>query len=603
MGRPHVPRPPRTAPALLAIAVLCFHTSALAVGPGQWTPPTWWGGNSTNNRYAVHMMLLAGDGDPYHSRILWYGGLGGGENLRGGEWGWTPGNDACGSYPTGSFTLLTPADPGMDLFCGGHALLGDGRALLVGGTEHHSGSYGLRGTRLFTPGTGTSPGGWSNPHPGELAERRWYPTATTLRDGRVLALAGSQYLQHRVFGGRVEGAAPASPRADSVHRIVPIMGEPWDSSVLPSPDPNKGRPDPRESHTGVDLTEVTGFGGQVFFGGRRGNDGRVLNDVWQLQRADSLYGADYVYKWKLLEPVVVNWPDPPLRRREHTAVKDGFGQMIVYGGRDSLGQPLGDVWRLYRNSLLNRLEWARVAVSGAAPSGRYGHAAFFESRLLVMPDSAAQWVDRMIVYGGADTSGASPVDRKVYELRFSSPSTATWYVMPETTLTDASTHPAPRKGHAAGWGDKQRYRANNTPAAHTAYIYGGELAGGVYSDSLWTLWTFRTGKYGWDLRPTSNNVDAPGPRARFSMVTDNLQGGHAGDAGPRLTLYGGENASGLADRFVYSIDPFTWGVPQPPAEWMKWEAGHVQEDSHGVLRRAIEEPRRPRRDDAHQEVG
>lgn len=48
------------------------------------------------------------------------------------------------------------------------------------------------------------------------------------------------------------------------------------------------------------------------------------------------------------------------------------------------------------------------------------------------------------------------------------------------------------------------------------------------------------------------------------MVTDNLQGGHAGDRGPRLTLFGGENASGLADRFVYSIDPFTWGCRSRP---------------------------------------
>lgn len=265
MGRDHAVRRALATLGFVAAVACLIPSETPAVGPGQWTPPQWWRGDSTNNRYAVHMMLMAGDGAPYHSRILWYGGLGGGENLRGGEWGWTPGSEGCSSYPAGNFTLLTPSDPAMDLFCGGHALLADGRALLVGGTEHHSGSYGLRGTRLFTPGAGTSAGGWSNPHPGELAERRWYPTATTLRDGRVLALGGSQYLQHRVFGGRIEGAAPASPRADSVHRIVPIMGEPWDPSVLPSPDPNKGRPDARESHTGVDMTEVSGFGGQVFF--------------------------------------------------------------------------------------------------------------------------------------------------------------------------------------------------------------------------------------------------------------------------------------------------------------------------------------------------
>lgn len=559
---------------LILLTSCLLPKDAASVGSGQWTPAQPWGGDNTNNRYAVHMMLMAGDGLPYHSRILWYGGLGGGSNLRGGEWGWTPGGDGCSNYPNANFTLLAPGDPGIDIFCGGHTLLGDGRALLAGGTEHHSGSYGVRSARLFTPGTSSAAGGWSSPPPGEMSERRWYPTMTTLRDGRVLALAGSQYLQHRVFGGRIGGAAPSSPNADQVYRNVPIMGEAWDPSVLPAPDPNSvpGRPDPRESLTGVEMTEIPNFGGQVFFGGRRGNDGRVLGDTWMLKRTENMYGDDYAYEWKNLSPVNVS-PSPLVPRSDHTAVvATAYNEMIVYGGRDSLGQPVDRVWRLYWSTGNGRYEWDLVTLSGDPPSNRYGHVAFFESRPLQVGDQFPT-VNRMIVYGGAGTGSATPADNKVYELRFSSPSSATWSEMPDTALGGVSALPAPRKGHAVGWSSAQRYRTNDSPPSHSAYVFGGELAGGVYSDTLWTLWTFRTGKYAWEPRATSVNQNAPGPRARFSMITDNLQGGHAGDSGPRLHIFGGENASGLADRDVHVIDPWTWGTPQPPSPWGRWEAG------------------------------
>jgi hypothetical protein len=331
------------------------------------------------------------------------------------------------------------------------------------------------------------------------------------------------------------------------------------------------------------MIDATGFGGQVFFGGRRGNDSRVLNDVWQLARGDSLYGDDYVYRWRLLQPVVVNAAEPPCPRREHSAVKDSYNQMIIFGGRDSLDQPLNDVWRLYWNADPTKLryEWSPVTVSGDTASVRYGHAAFYESRLLDMPSGPSpQTVNRLIVYGGAGAPGAAPSDQRVYELRFSSPSVATWYVLPESTLAGATGKPAPRKGHAAGWCDQARQRTGGSTPTNFAYVFGGELAGGAYSDTLWTLWTFRSGQYAWEVRATSDTENAPGPRARFSMITDNLQGGHAGDSSPRLHIFGGENASGLADKFVHVIDPFTWGTPQPAAPWKKWEAGHFAVAGH-----------------------
>jgi hypothetical protein len=81
---------------------------------------------------------------------------------------------------TGSFTAVpSPAW----LFCSGHAFLADGRLLVIGG--HIDDAKGLPDATIFDYRTGS----WSQGPP--MAQGRWYPTATTLPTGEVLALAGS----------------------------------------------------------------------------------------------------------------------------------------------------------------------------------------------------------------------------------------------------------------------------------------------------------------------------------------------------------------------------------------------------------------------------
>jgi galactose oxidase len=71
----------------------------------------------------------------------------------------------------------------VNLFCGGHAFLPDGRLLVVGG--HLEDSDGVNQATLYDPATNR----WT---PTALMNKgRWYPTATTLPDGSVLVLAGS----------------------------------------------------------------------------------------------------------------------------------------------------------------------------------------------------------------------------------------------------------------------------------------------------------------------------------------------------------------------------------------------------------------------------
>lgn len=106
-------------------------------------------------------------------------------------------------YDVDSHTLVAAAipSPDSDVFCAGHAAIGDGRLLIVGGTKawstghgHDLAFWGHRRCWLYNPrgrawtevasllpdpaGAGTTGGG------------RWYPGAVSLANGDVLALFG-----------------------------------------------------------------------------------------------------------------------------------------------------------------------------------------------------------------------------------------------------------------------------------------------------------------------------------------------------------------------------------------------------------------------------
>jgi len=102
-----------------------------------------------------------------------------------------------------SLSVKHVGSPGSDVFCSGHALLGDGRLLVTGGTEafeddvggihgeaHHF--TGLRDSWTYDPvcrhWTRTA---YLNPRPGSsVGGGRWYPGMTALASGQVLAVAG-----------------------------------------------------------------------------------------------------------------------------------------------------------------------------------------------------------------------------------------------------------------------------------------------------------------------------------------------------------------------------------------------------------------------------
>jgi hypothetical protein len=87
--------------------------------------------------------------------------------------------------------------PGTDVFCSGHALLGDGRLLVVGGTQIYAGDAevtGFHAGHLHWPGVKQAwvfdPGSRRWLEAPDMAKGRWYPTVITLGTGQGLTIGG-----------------------------------------------------------------------------------------------------------------------------------------------------------------------------------------------------------------------------------------------------------------------------------------------------------------------------------------------------------------------------------------------------------------------------
>ena len=102
-----------------------------------------------------------------------------------------------GASPT---VWITPPIPfrifptSTDLFCSGHALMGDGRVLVIGGYGESSNTIGIANAEIFDPANNS----WTAVP--KMAYSRWYPTGTTLSDSRILVTAGWQTTNHSNAG-------------------------------------------------------------------------------------------------------------------------------------------------------------------------------------------------------------------------------------------------------------------------------------------------------------------------------------------------------------------------------------------------------------------
>jgi hypothetical protein len=105
-----------------------------------------------------------------------------------------------------------------------------------------------------------------------------------------------------------------------------------------------------------------------------------MNDTWELSLSDAP-------QWSEVSPGGF-----APRRVGHSAIYDPVrDRMIVFGGLDSTGAPVNDVWAL---SFSGGTAWTKLAPSGAAPSPRCNHTALYDPIR-----------DRMLIFGGWTGSG------------------------------------------------------------------------------------------------------------------------------------------------------------------------------------------------------
>jgi hypothetical protein len=123
---------------------------------GQWSPPF------NLPIRDVHMVLLR-TGDV----LMW-------DAFESGQMAYT------WNSSTGVLSYVPSAD---NIFCSGPVHMGDGSVLVAGG--HSSAGVGIPDVNRFDPVSKT----WTALPP--MAFQRWYPTATTLTDGRVLVASGA----------------------------------------------------------------------------------------------------------------------------------------------------------------------------------------------------------------------------------------------------------------------------------------------------------------------------------------------------------------------------------------------------------------------------
>ena len=130
---------------------------------GKWDPPVSW------DIVPLHMNLLPS------GKIIAWGKFEAGGTLMGQPRLWDPSAGGPGSAPTVANDTM--------LFCAGHALMADGNLMVSGG--HKEDDRGLDVTNIFE----YQPERWITGLP-KMAKGRWYPTVTTLPDGRLVTVAG-----------------------------------------------------------------------------------------------------------------------------------------------------------------------------------------------------------------------------------------------------------------------------------------------------------------------------------------------------------------------------------------------------------------------------
>ncbi len=227
--------------------------------------------------------------------------------------------------------------------------------------------------------------------------------------------------------------------------------------------------------------------------------------------------------------------DGPAGRNHTSTVYDvSTDQMVVFGGLQSTGVPLNDVWSSSgviaagQTVTTTPFLWTQVFPTGTAPAARYGHTAFYDNIS-----------NRMMMFGGATSATACLNDVWLLEDANSSGGTPSW-----VQETASGTPPSARQNFASAYDS----------SSNSLIVFGGNNCAGGYLSDVWVL-SNANGESG---TPTWTKLSPSGvgPTARenATAMVDSVNN--------VLVLYSGDaGAVGLADVWTLTHADGTGGTP------------------------------------------
>ncbi len=448
--------------------------------------------------------------DEPRDRLIFYGGLGYGGNLRPEVWALPL------QEPTAWVQLdLPPGGPAPRLaHCAEYDPIGD-RMIVFGGSLAWGWPDTLSDETWALELSGDPV--WAELTPAASPSARKFPSLVCDRRSRRMLLFGgaseagkqADVWSLSLDSGEwsrleVSGAQPSARFAHGAamdtlrHRMLVFGGslganETWALALDGTPAWRKlstlGAMPARASHA---LVADARQGRLLMIGGRDSVSAHC--DVWQMRVREG--GI-----WLTL-PISGDSPPP---RWNHIAVLDSSrNRVIVHGGRGASGL-LGDLWAL---DLGNVPSWHEIAAPGDAPSPRESHAAAIDPAR-----------DALLIFGGADPD----LRDDLFRLSLSGP--PQW-----SRVAPAGGPPAPRRDHTLLLDSPQ----------DRLILFGGSGAGGALDD-LWRL--DLAGATQWT--PLIPGGDDPGPRSGHTAVYDGLR--------ERMVIFGGDNGS-VRTRSVYALE-------------------------------------------------